>query len=104
ARAAFSALLAGRGVILVSDPHSPMLADALARALARLPQGAVSVLHDDGRTLLRAAAADARIGSLGVASTSPAAFELAERTTSAPVEQDFGSGATLIPTLAFGSG
>jgi acyl-CoA reductase-like NAD-dependent aldehyde dehydrogenase len=56
ARAVFFALRAGRPVILAPDGRWPAPADALCAALADLPEGVFSVLHDDGRTLARAAA------------------------------------------------
>ncbi len=54
ARAAFFALRAGRPVILAPDGSLPVVGDALRRALADLPPGVFQVLHDDGRTLVRA--------------------------------------------------
>jgi acyl-CoA reductase-like NAD-dependent aldehyde dehydrogenase len=50
-------LVAGTPLVVLADPRLPEAADALARALeaADLPAGTVSVLHDDGRTVLRAA-------------------------------------------------
>jgi len=105
ARMVLAALLEGRSVIVMSDAHAPMLADALARALGDLPAGALAVLHDDGRTVLRAAAGEARIGSIHLASTSPAAPELVERalgTRPWPVESGFGAGVDRagVPALA----
>jgi hypothetical protein len=53
-------LLAGRGVLLVSDGHVPQLAQGLADVLigAGLPLDAWALLHDDGQSVLRAARAD----------------------------------------------
>ncbi|MCP3917146.1 MAG: aldehyde dehydrogenase family protein [bacterium] len=55
-------LAAGRTVIQLSDPRLPMVADRIAEALAaaELPPGVFAVLHDDGRTALRAALASGR--------------------------------------------
>ncbi len=64
ARRVFYALRAGRPVLFVPDPELPMVGDALARALADLPPGVFQVLHDDGRTLLRAARGDGGLASL----------------------------------------
>ena len=52
-------LVSGRVVIWLADPVLPALADRYARALAQagLPDGVLAVLHDDGRTALRAALA-----------------------------------------------
>jgi hypothetical protein len=56
-RAVLEGLVSGGAVLLVSDPAWPAAARALAGALdeAGLPPGALSLLHDDGRTVLRAA-------------------------------------------------
>jgi len=50
-------LLGGSTAIVVADPGLPEAAGFLARALERagLPPGVVALLHDDGRTLVRAA-------------------------------------------------
>jgi hypothetical protein len=58
-RAVLAGLAGGGAVVLVSDPAWPAAACALAGALDRagLPPGALSVLHDDGLTALRAALA-----------------------------------------------
>ncbi len=50
------ALRAGRPVILAPDGRLPCVGDALRAALAELPRGVFQVLHDDGRTLVRAGA------------------------------------------------
>ncbi len=55
ARAAFFALRAGRPLILAPDGALPGIGDALRDALAHLPRGVFQVLHDDTRTLVRAA-------------------------------------------------
>jgi len=55
ARAALFALRAGRPVILAPDGLLPGAGDALRAALEHLPRGVFAVLHDDGRTLVRAA-------------------------------------------------
>lgn len=55
ARAAFFALRAGRPLIFAPDGALPAIGDALRDALAYLPRGVFQVLHDDTRTLLRAA-------------------------------------------------
>ncbi len=65
ARRVLTALAGGAGVVILSDPRLPLAADALARAVAAAPErarratgaGALSVLHDDGLTVLRAAGA-----------------------------------------------
>jgi len=69
ARAVFFALRAGRPVLLAPDGRLPVVGDALRRALADLPPGVFQVLHDDGRTLLRAAleAPPSRVSSLVLA-------------------------------------
>jgi acyl-CoA reductase-like NAD-dependent aldehyde dehydrogenase len=54
-RAVFFALRAGRPVILAPDGRLPVVGDALRRALAELPPGVFQIVHDDGRTLVRAA-------------------------------------------------
>ena len=53
--ALFALLLLGRTVVLVSDPHAPMIADAFAAAFehADLSRGVLSVVHDDGEDVLR---------------------------------------------------
>ncbi len=55
ARRIFSALAAGQSVVILSDRRLPMVADAIASALAAagLPPGAWSLLHDDGATARR---------------------------------------------------
>lgn len=55
----FAALARGLPTILLSDPAMPFLADQVGLALdeAGLPKGALSVLHDDGLTVMRAAIA-----------------------------------------------
>jgi acyl-CoA reductase-like NAD-dependent aldehyde dehydrogenase len=105
ARTLVAALLAGRTVVLLSDARAPMLADSFAAALRGLPAGCVNVLHDDGLTLLRAAASDARVGSIHVPSTSAAAGELEARVGTLPtvvVERGFGAGIERVvaPTVA----
>ncbi|MCY2960467.1 MAG: aldehyde dehydrogenase family protein [Planctomycetota bacterium] len=55
ARAILFALRAGRPVILAPDGRLPCAGDALRDAFAELPRGVFQVLHDDGRTLVRAA-------------------------------------------------
>jgi acyl-CoA reductase-like NAD-dependent aldehyde dehydrogenase len=104
-RTCFAALLAGRTLVAVSDARVPMIADSLSRALRGLPPGVFNVLHDDGLTLLRAAALDARVGSIHVPSTSPAATDLETRAgqvASIPIEHGFGAGIerSTAPTLA----
>lgn len=82
-RAALEALLAplavGEAVILVSDPSLPELAVELARAfeLAGLPPGALALLHDDSRTLLRCAAAHPELSRARLAGCEEDAHELA---------------------------
>ncbi len=105
ARTCCAALLAGRTIVMVSDERLPMIADSLARALRGLPSGAFNVLHDDGLTLLRAGAHDARVGSIHVPSTSSAARELETRVgelASVPVQHGFGAGIvhSTAPTIA----
>lgn len=58
-RTALFALRAGRPVVFAPDGRLACLGDALRDACADLPRGVVQVLHDDGRTLARAAAARA---------------------------------------------
>lgn len=55
ARAVLFALRAGRPVILAPDGRLPCIGDAFRCALAELPPGVFQMLHDDGRTLARAA-------------------------------------------------
>ncbi|MBL8862038.1 MAG: aldehyde dehydrogenase family protein [Planctomycetes bacterium] len=64
ARAAWFALAAGRPVILAPDGRLPSIGDAFREALRDLPPGVFGVLHDDGRTLVRAAEAHARLPTL----------------------------------------
>lgn len=62
----FGALLEGRAVLLVSDPHLPFLAESVARALdaARLPRGVLALVHDDRDRALELVLGDARIDTL----------------------------------------
>jgi acyl-CoA reductase-like NAD-dependent aldehyde dehydrogenase len=95
ARFAFGSLLKGRTVVLVSDPRLPMVADGLARALADSTDGALAVLHDDGRTVVRAAFGHERVARLHLPSTSEAAPELwarAEPELETVIERGFGAG------------
>ncbi|MDP6386227.1 MAG: hypothetical protein QGI93_08545 [Planctomycetota bacterium] len=61
-------LLAGRCVLLVSDPRVPGLAQGLADLLlgAGLPPDALALLHDDGETVLRAALVSPWVGGFVV--------------------------------------
>jgi len=56
-RTSLYALRAGRPVIFAPDGRLPSIGDALRAAFAGLPPGVFQVLHDDGRTLVRAALA-----------------------------------------------
>lgn len=98
ARLAFEALAAGRSVITVSDARCPALADALRRALCHLPRGVFQVVHDDGRSVLRAALEDERVSSVHLPSTAEAETELIERDTtprSVTAHSGFGAGVEL---------
>lgn len=55
-RAVLFALRAGRPVVFAPDGRTAGLGDAFHAAFAHLPPGVFQVLHDDGRTLVRAAA------------------------------------------------
>ena len=96
AEALFSAFALGRSVILLSDPHAPMIADALAAALERggLPPGVLSVVHDDGEDALRAAL---RSGAASYvrASGYPSRIRRLERITARSGGADFGAGLAL---------
>jgi acyl-CoA reductase-like NAD-dependent aldehyde dehydrogenase len=67
ARAAFFALLAGRPVVLAPDGRAAAVGDALRDAGRDLPPGVLAVLHDDGRTLARAALAARHAATVVVA-------------------------------------
>lgn len=79
-RAVFTPLLAGRTVLLLSDPELPHLAASFCDLLHEidLPRGVVSLLHDDRSEVLRAA-----VGTGGVASIhyegNPSRLEVVER-------------------------
>lgn len=79
ARLVFRALLSGQSVIVVPDPRAPAIGDTLARALSALPRGAFQVVHDDNRTVMRAALDDERVAALHLPSTMDAVVELSER-------------------------
>src|SRR5262245_57578148 len=83
ARTVLSVLADGRPVVLLSDPHAPHVALALARALAaaELPRGAFALLHEDGEACLQRALEDRRI-SARVLSGSAARVRAWERWTS----------------------
>jgi len=68
----YAPLSRGLPTLLLSDPAMPFLADELCLALddAGLPRGALSVLHDDGATILRAAAARPEVKRVLVRGTS----------------------------------
>ncbi len=55
ARAALFALRAGRPVVFAADGRLPGVGDALQHAFEHLPRGVFGLLHDDGRTVVRAA-------------------------------------------------
>jgi acyl-CoA reductase-like NAD-dependent aldehyde dehydrogenase len=95
ARFAFGALLAGRALVLVADPRLPMIADGLAEALAPSAGGVLSVLHDDGRTVIRAALAHEDVARVHLPSISEVADECLERGESertTVIERGFGAG------------
>lgn len=95
ARFVFGSLMNGRALVAVSDPRVPMIADGLARALGDCSEGAVCVLHDDGRTVVRAAFDHDGVARLHLPSTSEAALELGARAEPERVrviERGFGAG------------
>jgi acyl-CoA reductase-like NAD-dependent aldehyde dehydrogenase len=89
----FSALLLGRTVVFMSDPHAPMIADAFAAALDRagLPRGVLSVVHDDGDDALRAAFAGGA-ATWVVGSGYPGRVRRLEKLASCGPPADFGAG------------
>lgn len=97
ARATFRALHAGAGVLVVSDPRAPMIADTLARVLEPVVDGAFALVHDDGRTVARAVAADPTFARISVASTYEGLDDLRARMP-APrertIDAGFGAGLT----------
>jgi acyl-CoA reductase-like NAD-dependent aldehyde dehydrogenase len=98
ARLACASLLAGRALVLVSDPRVPMIAESLGSALADAACGALAVLHDDGRTVVRAAFENERVARLFLPSTAEAAQELGQRAepeATTAVERGFGAGLVL---------
>jgi acyl-CoA reductase-like NAD-dependent aldehyde dehydrogenase len=98
AAALTSALLLGRTVLVVSDPHAPMVAEALVAALGRagLPGGVLSLVHDDGEDALRAAIGSGA-ASYTRASGYPRRVRRFERLASIHIHADFGSGVETSP-------
>jgi len=95
AQLTFAGLLAGRSVVLVSDARTPMIADGLAAALACCANAPTATLHDDGRTVVRAAFEHDGVSRVHVASTSAASAEMSARTEPARtlvIERGFGAG------------
>ncbi len=94
----FTPLASGLPTLLLSDPLMPFLADEMCLALERagLPPGVLGVLHDDGMTVLRAAAARPDVVRVRVRGTRrwiDAAREADARRESTPrPEEGFGAG------------
>jgi acyl-CoA reductase-like NAD-dependent aldehyde dehydrogenase len=95
----FVPLSGGLPTLLLSDPAMPFLADELCVALdeAGLPSGVLSVLHDDGATILRAAAARPEVKRVivrGTAQLIQTAREAFDRRPPVPGADDasFGAG------------
>jgi acyl-CoA reductase-like NAD-dependent aldehyde dehydrogenase len=86
-------LVAGRTVLLLSDPHAPELAArvALAFADAGLPPDALALVHDDSGACLEAAARDERISSFHVSGPASVVRPL-ERRLAARRKPEFGAG------------
>jgi acyl-CoA reductase-like NAD-dependent aldehyde dehydrogenase len=86
-----AALLAGRTVVLFSDPHVPFIAESLARALeaSAVPRGVLALVHDDRDTCLDAALVDTRIDTLR-ASAPPARLRHIERRAQGLRARDLG--------------
>jgi len=103
AAALFSALLLGRTVLLVSDPGVPMLAEAIVAALERagLPEGVLSLVHDDGDDALRSAFASGA-ASYTRASGYPTRVRRLERLAAQSLSSSSGAGfgAGVQPALA----
>ncbi|MBI5362310.1 MAG: aldehyde dehydrogenase family protein [Planctomycetes bacterium] len=71
AREVLALLALGRGVLLLSDPAAPMVAEALARALAELGEPLpLALLHEDGHASLQHALRDARVRGIAVSAPS----------------------------------
>ncbi|MFO1010648.1 MAG: aldehyde dehydrogenase family protein [Planctomycetota bacterium] len=80
AREVVALLAHGRSVLLLSDPAAPMLADALARAIAAGAADApIAVLHDDGFETLAHALRDPRVRGLSASGPSARLRELERR-------------------------
>ncbi|HEV8112863.1 MAG TPA: aldehyde dehydrogenase family protein [Planctomycetota bacterium] len=102
AAALFSALLLGRTVLFVTDPHAPMIGDAVSAALERagLDAGVLSIVHDDRDDALRAAIASGA-ATYTRASGHPTRVRRLERLVTGGVRTEFGAGVerSLAPAL-----
>lgn len=92
------ALYLGRTLVIVADPRASAAADLLAHAFDSLPPGVVNLLHDDGRTVFRAAQGEERVARLFLPSTGEVVPELEER------ERASGENRTLRIERGFGAG
>ena len=77
AREVLAALALGRGVLLLSDPGAPMVAEAVASAFAVIRAPApLALLHEDGSAVLQHVLRDPRVRGLVVSAPSARMREL----------------------------